>query len=148
MGSLLYSSQTHLRRHADLAGMTASGVCLVHCLLTPFLISLAPDLLPYLPGDLWFHRTLAVGIVLLGAIAFFPGYLIHRRRSLLVPVSVGVALILLVAYFGETISKPVELILNVSGSLLLVAAHLLNRSFCRQCHSCSDSRECHTTQIS
>ncbi len=105
MGSLLYSSQTYLRRHADLAGVTASGVCLVHCLLTPFLISLAPNLLPYLPGDLWFHRTLAVGIVLLGAIAFFPGYLIHRRRSLLVPVSVGVVLILLVAYFGETISN-------------------------------------------
>jgi len=147
MGSLL-SSQTHLRRHADLAGVTASGLCLVHCLLTPFLISLAPDLLPYLPGDVWFHRTLAVGIVLLGAVAFFPGYLLHRRRSLLVPVSMGVVLILFVAYFGETISKPVELILNVSGSLLLVAAHLLNRSFCRQCHSCSDSMECHTTQIS
>ena len=78
MGSLLYSSQTHLRRHADLAGVTASGVCLIHCLLTPFLVSLAPDLLPYLPGDVWFHRALAVGIILVGAVAFFPGYLLHR----------------------------------------------------------------------
>lgn len=148
MGSLLYSSQTYLRRHADLAGVTASGVCLVHCLLTPFLISLAPDLLPYLPGDIWFHRTLAVGIVLLGAVAFFPGYLLHRRRFLLIPVSMGIVLILLVACYSETLSKPVELILNISGSLLLVAAHLLNRSFCRRCRSCSDSVKCHTTQIS
>jgi hypothetical protein len=148
MSSLLYSSQTHLRGHADLAGVTASGVCLIHCLLTPFLISLAPDLVPYLPGDVWFHRTLAVGIVLLGAVAFFPGYLLHRRRSLLIPVSLGIVLILLVACCGETLSRPVELILNVSGSLLLVAAHLLNRSFCRQCRACSDSVVCHTTQIS
>lgn len=72
MGSLLLSSQAYVRRHADLAGAAASGVCLVHCLLTPVLISLAPDLLPYLPGDVWFHRTLAVGIILLGAVAFFP----------------------------------------------------------------------------
>jgi hypothetical protein len=61
---------------------------------------------------------------------------------------VGVVLILFVACCGEALAKPVELILNVTGSLLLVAAHLLNRSFCRQCHSCSDSMECHTTQIS
>lgn len=148
MGPLLYSSQTSLRRHADLAGATVSGVCLVHCLFTPFLISLAPDLVPYLPGDVWFHRTLAVGIVLLGTVAFIPGYLIHRRKSLLIPVSVGIALILLVACCDETLSRTVELTLNISGSLLLVTAHLLNRSFCRQCSACSDSVECHTTQIS
>ncbi|HEY2039549.1 MAG TPA: MerC domain-containing protein [Edaphobacter sp.] len=148
MGSLLSSSQTSLRRHADLAGAAASGLCLVHCLLTPFLISLAPDLLPYLPGDAWFHRMLAVGIVLLGAVAFIPGYRIHQRKPLLIPISLGVVLILFVACCGEALSKPVELILNVSGSLLLVIAHLLNRSFCRQCHTCADSLECHTTQIS
>ena len=144
----LSSSQTGLRRHADLAGATASGVCLIHCLLTPLLISLDPDLLPYLPGDVWFHRALAVGIVVLGAIAFIPGYLIHRRKALLFPIIGGMTLILLVACSGETLSQPVELTLNISGSVLLVAAHLLNRSFCRQCHSCSDSVECHTTLVS
>ncbi|HMG01775.1 MAG TPA: MerC domain-containing protein, partial [Edaphobacter sp.] len=72
MGSLSHSSQAHLRSHADLAGATASGICLVHCLLTPFLISLFPGLVPYLPGDAWFHRALAAGILLLGGAAFAP----------------------------------------------------------------------------
>jgi hypothetical protein len=148
MGPLLHSSQENLRSHADLAGATASGICLVHCLLTPLLISLFPGMLPYLPGDAWFHRALAVGIILLGAAAFAPGYRLHRRRSLLALVGLGIALILVVAWFSEALPHPLELPLSVSGSLMLVAAHLLNRSFCRQCRSCSDSAECHTTGIS
>jgi len=147
MGSLSHSSQAHLRSHADLAGATASGICLVHCLLTPFLISLFPGLVPYLPGDAWFHRALAAGILLLGGAAFAPGYRLHRRKSLLALVGIGIALILAVAWSGESLPHPLELPLSVSGSLMLVAAHLLNRSFCRQCRTCSGSAKCHTTDV-
>jgi len=143
----LLSSRAHLRRHADLAGATASGACLIHCLLTPIVVSLFPDIVPYLPGDAWVHRALFLGIILLGAVAFIPGYRIHRRKPLLVLIAVGISLILIVAWSGEGMGAVPELLLSVSGSLMLVAAHLLNRSFCRQCRSCSDSPVCRTTDV-
>jgi hypothetical protein len=142
------ATPAHLRRHADLAAATASGICLVHCLLIPITISLFPGMLPYLPGDVWFHRILSLGIVLLGVVAFVPGYRIHRRKSLLFLVAVGVALILTVAWSGKWLSAAMELALSIPGSLMLVTAHLLNRSFCRQCLSCHTSDTCRTTSIS
>ncbi|WP_035349570.1 MerC domain-containing protein [Edaphobacter aggregans] len=147
MGTFV-SSTAHLRRHADLAGATASGICLVHCLLTPLVISLFPDVIPYLPGDARIHRALAVGIVLLGAVAFVPGYRIHRRKSLLVLIGAGISLILTVAWTAEAMSRTTELALSIPGSLMLVTAHLLNRSFCRQCKTCTNSVACHSTSLS
>jgi hypothetical protein len=142
------TSISRLHRHADLAGATASTVCLVHCLLTPVAISLFPDVIPYLPGDAWFHRLLAISIVLLGVAGFVPGYRLHRRRPLLALVAAGITLILVVAWSGEGLDRTLELVLSVTGSLLLVAAHLLNRSFCRQCRACSDSADsCHSTHV-
>ncbi|HTF61477.1 MAG TPA: MerC domain-containing protein [Edaphobacter sp.] len=147
MSTVLNSSHAHLRRHADFAGAAASSVCLIHCLLTPALISFFPELIPYLPGEAGFHRALAIGIVILGGAAFIPGYRVHRRKSLLALIGMGISLILIVAWSGESLDRTLELILSVSGSLMLVAAHLLNRSFCRQCRSCSDAVACKTTDL-
>lgn len=141
-------SAAHLRRHIDIAGATASTVCLVHCLLTPVAISLFPNIIPYLPGDTLFHRVLALGIVLLGAAAFIPGYLIHRRRRLLALIATGMSLILAVAWAGESMNRILELLLSVPGSMMLVTAHLLNRSFCHQCITCTEHPgACHTTNV-
>jgi hypothetical protein len=142
------SSVAHLRRHADLAGAAASGICFVHCLFTPVAISLFPDIIPYLPGDAWFHRLLAVAIVLFGVAGFVPGYLVHRRRPLLWLVAAGMSLILAVAWAGEALKPTLELLLSVPGSLILVTTHLLNRSFCRSCRTCKDHpASCHTTGV-
>jgi len=147
MSTVLNSSHAHLRRHADFAGAAASSVCLIHCLLTPVLISFFPELIPYLPGEAGFHRALAIGIVLLGGAAFIPGYRVHRRNSLLALIGAGISLILIVAWYGEALNQAFELVMSVSGSLMLVGAHLLNRSFCRQCHSCKDTPLCQTTNL-
>jgi hypothetical protein len=135
-------------RHADIAGATASAVCMVHCLLTPVVISLFPDIIPYLPGDASFHRWLAIGIVLLGFAGFVPGYRVHRRKPLLALIAIGMCLILAVAWNGEGLNRTLELVLSVGGSMLLVMAHLLNRSFCRQCRLCKEvPGSCHTTEV-
>lgn len=148
MSSVLSSSQTHLRRHADLLGAAASGVCFLHCLVTPLVISLFPSILPYLPGDASFHRLLAAGIVLLGTAAFIPGYRLHHRKALLALIGAGVSLILIVAWSGEALNRATELCLSLPGSGMLIAAHLLNRSFCKQCLACKSSDTCHSTKVS
>jgi hypothetical protein len=147
MGSSLTSARAELRHHADIAGAAASGICLIHCLLTPLLISLFPGLIPYLPGDAGFHRMLAVGIVLLGALAFIPGYRLHRRRSLLVMIGAGMSLVLMVAWQSGKLGVVSELLLSIPGSLMLIGAHLLNRTFCRQCRQCEHSAACETTKL-
>jgi MerC mercury resistance protein len=121
---------------------------MVHCLLTPIVISLFPQIIPYLPGDASFHRWLAVGIVLFGFAGFIPGYIVHRRKPLLALIGIGMALILVVAWKGENFNLALELLLSVGGSMLLVTAHLLNRSFCRHCRTCKEALDhCHTTEI-
>jgi len=121
---------------------------MVHCLLTPVVISLFPGILPYLPGDASFHRWLAIGIVLFGFAGFVPGYRTHGRKSLLALIAAGMSLILFVAWRGESLHLAMELVLSVGGSMLLVTAHLLNRSFCRQCRVCKDEPgDCATTQV-
>jgi len=121
---------------------------MVHCLLTPVVISLFPDIIPYLPGDASFHRWLAVGIVLFGFAGFVPGYITHRRKPLLALIAAGMCLILFVAWKGESLRLAMELVLSVGGSMLLVTAHLLNRSFCRQCQVCKEEpSHCQTTKV-
>ncbi|QNI36378.1 MerC domain-containing protein [Edaphobacter albus] len=147
MSYVLSSSQAHLRRHADLLGAVASGVCFLHCLITPLVISLFPSIIPYLPGDAWFHRLLAIGIVLLGAVAFIPGYRLHRRKALLLLIGISISFILIVAWSGESLNRATELYLSLPGSGMLVAAHPLNRSFCRQYLACKSSDTCHSTNV-
>jgi hypothetical protein len=136
-----------MRRQANLAGAAASGICLIHCLLTPLVISIFPIAIPYLPSDAWFHRVLVGCIVLIGAAAFVPGHRLHRRKPLLALICVGMSLILAVAWTGESTHRVFELALSISGALMLSAAHLLNRSFCRQCIACSEAEACHTTHL-
>jgi len=147
MGRYLNPARVDLRHHADLAGATASGVCMIHCLLTPLLISFFPGLIPYLPGDANFHRTLAVGIVLLGVLAFIPGYRLHRRRSLIALIGAGMTLVLIVAWESGKLGVTSELLLSIPGSAMLIGAHLLNRTFCRQCGQCEHSSACETTKL-
>jgi hypothetical protein len=84
----------------------------------------------------------------MGAAAFFPGYRLHRRKALLALIATGMSLILIVAWSGEALSRATELSLSLPGSGMLIAAHMLNRSFCRQCRACIPSDTCHTTHVS
>lgn len=145
---IVSSSAAHLRRHADVAGAAASTACLAHCLLTPLIIGIFPNIIPYIPGDASFHRLLAAGVVLCGLAAFVPGYLEHRRKPLLALIATGMPLILVVAWSGEGMSRTLELLVSLTGSALLINAHLLNRSFCRQCRTCKEHEGvCNSTGI-
>lgn len=139
-------SAGHLRRHADHAGTAASALCAVHCLLTPLLAGFYPAFLRLLPGDALFHRTLAVAIVIAGAIAFIPGYRLHRRLWPAALALLGITFTLAVAWFGESMPSMLELFVSIPGSVMLVTAHIANRTFCRRCETCKDSPSCQSLQ--
>src|ERR1700678_2538245 len=128
---------------AAMVGMGLSGLCMVHCLVFPLLVSFAPAILGRLPGDDVTHRVLAIGIALAGGLAFRSGYKVHRKGWILALLLLGIALISAAAALGEAVlSAYGETGTTVCGSLLLITAHWCNRSFCNSCavESCHQER--------
>lgn len=137
-----------LRTVSDFIGVGLSLLCLVHCLALPMLISLAPAILRGLPGDDVTHRSLAVLIGFVGFLAFRSGCKIHRRRWVLAAFVTGLLIVSTAAVLGDAVLTGYgEAAITVCGGLLLVSAHLVNRSFCRSCMArgcapaCSDNGE-------
>jgi len=133
----------NLRAVSDMVGIGLSLLCLVHCLALPVLIALAPAILRGLPGDDVTHRSLAVAIGFVGFLAFRSGYKVHRRRWVLAAFITGLLLVSIAAVLGdEVLTGYGEAAVTVCGGLLLVTAHLVNRSFCRSCIVHASSQTC------
>lgn len=109
---------------ADLVAMTASAACLVHCLLLPIVLALAPAMsaLAGLPEQL--HLVAFCVAVPVSGWAMVRGYRLH---GLATPALIGAWGIVALA-FGSLggFRWLVETGFTVIGSLLLGAAHLQN----------------------
>jgi hypothetical protein len=118
---------------ADYFGMTASTICLLHCIGTPLLLSFFP--LFGLGGrDEAFHRIMVVLVSLPVLFALAPGFLAHRRWTVLALGGFGLSLfIAAVLLVGPRYGESAETVLAVIGGLHLFAAHSKNRTFCRTC---------------
>ncbi len=115
-------------------GIAASLLCVVHCLFTPILLSFSAVAAHLLPGEERTHRTLAVVVAALGCIALLSGFRRHRRSVVLACTSAGLACIFGAAWFGDLLpAHAYEVELTCVGSALMIAAHRLNHTFCRNC---------------
>ena len=116
-----------ISKHADWverAALSASALCLVHCLALPFVLAALPTLasMVALPVDL--HVAILVFAVPSSLVALIIGQRGHRAAMPLVTGSAGLGLLTLGALvFGST---GWETPLTVTGSLTLAAAHLAN----------------------
>lgn len=63
----------------DRLGMVLSATCVVHCVLTPVLLSSSVVLAHLLPGEERTHRVLAMLVAAMGAIALVRGFRVHGR---------------------------------------------------------------------
>lgn len=128
---------------ADRLGIIASAVCFVHCMVTPVVLSLSAVWVHYLPSDERFHRLMAITVAGLGGLAAAAGYRRHRRVRVLVLMGGGLSLIFAGAWFGNLMpSHLTEIVTTMSGSCLMITAHLFNHTFCKKCDRC-DSEESH-----
>ncbi len=96
------------RQWADRLGTWTSALCLVHCLLTPALLSFSAVFAHFLPADESVHRSLAVLVALFGTIALIAGFRRHRRRTVLFLMFAIVALLLASIGLFATISRAVS----------------------------------------
>jgi carbon starvation protein CstA len=127
----------------DRAGVYASALCFVHCLVTPIVLSLSAVTAHFLPSEEHTHRTMAVIVTLLGAGALGSGYRRHKQRSILMLMAVGLAFIFFGAYFGDRLPHHWnEIAITLCGSLCMIIAHRLNHTFCQRCVRCEDRPSC------
>lgn len=121
----------------DRIGVWTSTACVIHCLLTPVVLSISAVSAHFLPSEEKTHRTLAVAIAALGAIALVKGFRKHRSSRILVLMAIGLVCIFGGAYWGDRLSShAAEVLVTLIGSGFMIAAHRMNHTFCRNC-SCS-----------
>jgi hypothetical protein len=127
---------------ADNLGIWASALCVVHCIATPILLSMSVVFVHLIPGEEKTHRTLAVGIAALGAIALAKGFRTHGRRRILGIMATGLAFIFAGAFYGDRLpSHGYEVAVTMTGSILMITAHRMNHTFCKACTRCCSSED-------
>jgi hypothetical protein len=123
----------------DQIGAWTSALCVIHCLLTPVVLSISAVSAHFLPSEERTHRTLAVAIAAIGALALLKGYRKHRSPRVLLRKSTGLAFIFGGAWWGDHLpSHAAEVFVTLIGSGFMISAHRMNHTFCRDC-SCSHS---------
>jgi len=138
MPSGLSASIVGSRQWADRLGVWTSALCVVHCLLTPVLLSFSAVVAHFLPAEESVHRSLALLVALFGAVALLIGFRKHRRATVLFMMFGGLSCIAGAAWFGDKLpSHTVEVAITFCGSGLMIAAHRLNHTFCRSCECSS-----------
>lgn len=118
----------------DAAGMTASFLCVMHCVASPVIALIVPVLAL---NEGMTHAVLALAVLSFGLLAFVPGYRRHGRSDLIAFGAVGVLLIWGSLLIPEALAGGLETTLTVAGGMIMVVAHLHNIRLCRACRHCA-----------
>lgn len=117
----------------DKIGIFLSGLCAVHCLVTPLLLLTLPVLGQAFEEES-VHLIMALFVAPVGGFAFWSGYKHHKKAKVL---ALGILGILLIAGASVAPHSWVEFfghdLITIFGSILLISAHVLNRRACL-CH--------------
>ena len=137
----------------DRLGICLSVLCLVHCLMTPFILGLVPVGAALGFWQHGFHQLFLLVVPFVALIAFIPGWKVHRDSRVWYWGGTGIVLLALGVAAGEIVgheavseltlsawtlkawsSVAVELVLTLAGGACLIRAHLLNRELCACCN--------------
>ncbi|MDO8564209.1 MAG: MerC domain-containing protein [Nanoarchaeota archaeon] len=130
---------------SDKIGITASSLCMMHCVGTLALAFFLPaGLLTNFIGE-GLHTFLAFVVLGAGLFAFVPGYKIHRNKIIVITGVMGILLILAPHILPE-VGENFEIGLTLFGGGIMIFSHLKNRSYCQACQNkfiaCVDTNGC------
>lgn len=115
----------------DKFGIGVSGICAIHCLFFPAIISLLPALTTVSYLHEWAHP---VFLILLLPIVYFAAKRSHFDGIITTLLTVGFAFVLAGWLLGHLwLGLVTEITLTVIGSLILIAGHWLNYKHHRSC---------------
>jgi len=117
------------REGVDNAGAFLSMACAVHCVAMPLVVTMLPLVgLGFLAGEPAEYAF--IGAVLLAADSVVSGVRHHRKWRAFPTLVLAVGIIVTGFMAAE---GSFEVILHVTGGVLLATTHLLNRHLCRTC---------------
>lgn len=112
----------------DRLGISASMLCIVHCLLTPAVVLFSPLLGEWMSAPA-FHAVIVIIVVPVAMIALWRGYTQHKQKKVLIAGAVGIALIFGAIAVGHR--SYWEAALMILAGAFLSFAHLSNLHGCR-----------------
>lgn len=118
-------------RLADLTGILLSLTCLIHCLVLPLLLLLAPALSRWIALPEGVHAAILMLALPAAAIAMRDGWRRHRRRAPMIFAVAGLSLLALglsahEGWIAAADPEAADRLLTSAGALALAAAHLVN----------------------
>lgn len=108
-------------------------ICIIHCIAMPVLLTALPLLQTGTCIDCCTEKYIAMPILAVCAVAILPGYLSHRRSSVLSLMLMGFAAILTSLFAEEQLGMFGHTVLAVMGSGFLITANLINRKYSKPC---------------
>lgn len=116
----------------DRVAISTSLLCMLHCLVTPFLLIAVPVISTTILADELFHKLLVAFILPVSIIALFIGCKRHRDPSVLAFGMLGLISLVLVAVFGHVVLGELgEKVATVIGGIILMIGHFRNYHLCR-----------------
>ncbi|MEI9904903.1 MAG: MerC domain-containing protein [Asticcacaulis sp.] len=106
----------------DIASMSLSGLCVVHCLALPVLAALVPFLSVFTDNS-WVHPLIFVIAAPLSIIAIATSNA-WKKWQVSLPITGGLVLLALAAFVPAL--SGFDTALTVTGALMIAAAHLTN----------------------
>lgn len=124
--------KVQIQKVLDRVAISASALCMLHCLVTPLLLVAVPVISSTFMADEQFHKLLVVFILPVSFIALFLGCRRHRDRIVMMFGSIGLILLVAVAFIGHDIlGENGEKIGTIISGFILVIGHIQNYFLCR-----------------
>lgn len=123
------ASKFSFRALIDVLAVVAPIVCIIHCLAVPIVLACLPMVRHSGVLQGFDDKLLAVLMLGLCAVAIAPGFAKHRRKSVLVLMVVGFALVWLSSYVETAWGEVPHLVISILGSVFVIKANLDNRRF-------------------
>lgn len=120
-------------------GICISGLCIVHCLLMPFLLLAFPAFFSQLDhSEPNLHLIFGILVLTSAAVVIFPHCKKAGRKDIIAIVLTGVLFIITGFSIGHGISELAEQIFTIIGSLILIFGHYKNMKVKHS--SCEDTK--------
>ena len=114
----------------DHVAIALSGLCLLHCLLLPFIIAVLPLLSRI--NESHFHSQMLIVVIPVSVFAFALGFRRHASKKIIAWGVAGVAILA----FGATIAHAnygatVDTLVTMVGAIVLATTHYFNNRLTR-----------------
>lgn len=118
--------RTPMAGRLDRWAMWVSAACVVHCLLTTVMVAILSTAGGLLGSPLIHEGGLVVAI-LLGAVAFGRGIVVHGRPLPILLGASGLAVMAAALFVSDADGHLVESALTIAGVVVLAVGHAINR---------------------